>query len=451
MTRRPISALLVAGLACVATATVLAWGTPPAVETPVAAAVSTATASHGQGASGAPSPTAEPVGPAATMTPAATPRASEPGSLRDGLAAALQVRLDGIRKKYAIPGLSVTIILADGTTWTGVSGHAVVKGKVKVEPDTAFAIASISKTYTAALVLALADEGALDLDARVTTFLPKVKIAGKATVRQLLDHTSGLPDFFLNGKIDRALYADRGRTWTTADTFRYVGKPIFPAGKGWYYSNTNYYLLGMIAEAVDGRPLAEQVRVRFLDPLGLDHTYTQVAESPRSTLAHGYRVSGTAAKPKYSDLTDGSEVVPFTSVVTAAGGAGSLAASSIDVARWARALYGGEVLSEATVAAMVADGKLTARFKPRIPYGLGVQLVKLDGRPALGHSGRLTGFRSVVRHLPAEGITIAVLTNQSKQDPAIIAKALVRIVSPPKPAPTTTPASSPIPPTPPAP
>ena len=142
------------------------------------------------------------------------------------------------------------------------------------------------------------------------------------------------------------------------------------------------------------------------------------------------------SRPVYTDLSDGSKVMPFTSVVTAAPGAGSMAASSADVARWARALYGGEALPPETVRAMVADARNTARFRPRVGYGLGVQVTTLDGRPALGHSGRLAGFRSLVRHLPADGITIAVLTNEATNDPTTIAKALLRIVSPREPAPS---------------
>jgi CubicO group peptidase (beta-lactamase class C family) len=84
---------------------------------------------------------------------------------------------------------------------------------------------------------------------------------------------------------------------------------------------------------------------------------------------------------------------------------------------------------------MVADARKTARFRPKVGYGLGVQVTTLDGRPALGHSGRLVGFRSLVRHLPAEGITIAVLTNESNTDPTVIARALLRIASPKKPTP----------------
>jgi CubicO group peptidase (beta-lactamase class C family) len=83
---------------------------------------------------------------------------------------------------------------------------------------------------------------------------------------------------------------------------------------------------------------------------------------------------------------------------------------------------------------MVAASLNTARFRPKIGYGLGVQVTTLDRRPALGHSGRLAGFRSLVRHLPADGITIAVLTNEANHDPTIIARALLRIVSPREPA-----------------
>jgi D-alanyl-D-alanine carboxypeptidase len=192
----------------------------------------------------------------------------------------------------------------------------------------------------------------------------------------------------------------------------------------------------LLAEAVDDHPLSEQLRSRFLDPLGLDHTYEQIDEQPVGPIARGYRVTGSLSRPVYSDLSDGSKVMPFTSVVTAAPGAGSMAASSSDVAHWARALYSGEVLPAATVRAMVGDAGNTARFRPRIGYGLGVQVTTLDGRPALGHSGRLTGFRSLVRHLPADGITIAVLTNEATNDPTIIARSLLRIVSPREPAPS---------------
>ena len=446
--RRSVTALLIATIAFTGTVAVAWWPRQPTTG-PVAAAAPTDAPATGEPGSALATPTHEiagggdiqvspppDTGPPPTVVPGTVGEATAPPpeaapAIPEALDRKLQSRLNKLRSKYAIPGVSVTIILGDGSTWTGTTGLSNVRKKTRVKEDTAFALASVSKTYTAALILALADEGKLDLDARVSEVLPKIRFTGAATVRQLLNHTSGLSDFFLNGKIDGALFADRGRAWTTREAFRYVGKPVFPAGKGWYYSNTNYALLGMVAEAVDGRPLAEQLRTRFLDPLGLDHTYQQVSEKPRGPIARGYRVMGSLSKPVYSDQSDGSKAMPFTSVVTAAGGAGSMAATSGDAARWARALYAGDVLPRATVRAMIGEARKTARFRPKIGYGLGVQVATLDGRPTLGHSGRLVGFRSVVRHLPDEGITIAVLMNESNTDPTIIAKALLRIVSPP--------------------
>ena len=112
-----------------------------------------------------------------------------------------------------------------------------------------------------------------------------------------------------------------------------------------------------------------------------------------------------------------SDVMPFRSVVTAAGGAGSLAATAVDAARWMRAFAGGDVLTPAMQREMLADVARTATLKSRIPYGLGIQSLPIAGRYALGHSGRFLGFRNVVRYLPAEGVTIAVLTNQGVHRP----------------------------------
>jgi D-alanyl-D-alanine carboxypeptidase len=436
--RRPVSALLVATVALVATVTVLPWvrGDEPgaaALSSPDPGAsnavVQPSLGPEPSGIGSVVEPEVQPPGtsgPIPSQTAPSTAPSAQPASVTIPTAA-LQARLDTIRTKLDIPGASVTIIFPDGSSWTGVSGLANVRRETPVEADTAFAIASISKTYTAALILELAEDGALDLDARVSRYLPDLPLVGKTTIRQLLDHTSGLTDYFLHGKIDARLLADKGHAWTAAETLKYVRKPAFRPGRGWLYSNTNYYLLALVAEAVDGRPLAEQLRTRFLDPLELTRTYEQVDEERRGPIAHGYRVTGTAGNPRFTDLGDKTDLVPFTSVVTAAHGAGSIAASSGDVARWARALYGGTVLSDTSLAAMVADARRTARFNPKIPYGLGVQLVALDGHRALGHSGRLTGFRSVVRHLPREGITIAVLTNESRHDPTRIASSLLKI------------------------
>lgn len=343
---------------------------------------------------------------------------------------ALQGRLDQLRERYGIPGISVTILFPDGSSWVGVSGVADVATKAPVTPSTSFAIASVSKTFTAALILALVEDGKLGLDDHVREHLPDLtKVSPKITVRQLLDHTSGLRDYFYHPAIDRLLLAHPDRRWSTAEALKYVGKPYFPPGGGWHYSNTNYLVLGMLAEAVGDAALGDQIRVRLLEPLGLRHTWYQPTESAMAVSAHGYRFASTAKDAKPIDLSDGTPVAPFTSVVTAAAGAGGLAANSSDLARWARALYAGGVLEPESVQEMLDDIALTERYEPTVPYGLGVQLIDIDGQRALGHSGRLLGFRSAVRWLPDQDLTIAVLTNQSRTDPGIFVRALLKIAA----------------------
>jgi D-alanyl-D-alanine carboxypeptidase len=375
--------------------------------------------------------------PDASATPGARPGVPRPAISRPPLQPeyrltyrtqlALQARLDRLRERYAIPGISVAIVMPDGSTWLGVSGLADVSTGRPVTTSTSFAIASISKTFTAALVLTLAEEGRIDLDAPVRTYLPTLKKVGsRVLVRHLLDHTSGLRDYFFHASIDRALLTNPDRRWDAADALRYVGKAYFKPGAGWHYSNTNYLVLGLLAEAVGHAPLGDQIRTRFLRPFGLDRTWYQPAERAAEDVAHGYRFTSSARSAKPIDLSDGTPIVPFTAVITAAGGAGGYASDARDLARWARALYGGPLLAPETVMRMV-DGTAAAAYKARIPYGLGVQLLDIDGHRTLGHSGRLLGFRSAVRYLPDAEVSIAVLTNQSRVDPGPILRSLLRL------------------------
>ena len=240
-------------------------------------------------------------------------RPPSPQNLRD----TLQRRLDRLRVRDGIPGVSVAILFPDGTTWVGTSGLANVRTGAGVDADTAFAVASISKTFTAALIMSLVEDRKVDLAAPASRYLPELAIDRHVTVRMLLDHTSGLRDFFFDARIDKALLADRGRTWDADRSLRYVRRPYFAPGKGWHYSNTNYLLLGLIAERVGGRSLSAQLTARFFEPLGLDHTFEQIHGSPAGPVAHGYRFDGASTKLRPVDLSDGTAMAPFTSVVTA--------------------------------------------------------------------------------------------------------------------------------------
>ena len=379
-------------------------------------------------------PTAPPPSPSPTPPPAQTPIP----------AAALQARLNAIRVQYHVPGVSATIIWPDGRSWTGVNGWADVKQHVPVAPTTAFSVGSVSKTFLAALVLQLADEGRLSLDDPVLRWLPTAAVPADATIRELLDHTSGLYDFFSNPAIDTALLANRRQAWTPARALGYMRAPYCAAGTCWHYSNSNYVLLGQVVQQVTGNPVATELRRRFFAPLRLVRTFVQGAEAARGTVATSYEVLGSGSSIRTVSQGDGTAISPFTSVVTAAGSAGAIAATSRDLAVWARRLYGGAVLRPAALAAML-DVSHSVGAGSALPYGLGVEEVSLGGRLTEGHNGRLIGAGATTRYLPDSGFSIAVVTNQDRVSPDVFAAALLAIAFPPPPTPSPTPSPQPVP------
>lgn len=388
--------------------------------------------------SASPVPTTNPTStpPTPTPTPAPTPIP----------AAALQARLNALRVQYHVPGVSVTIIWPDGRSWVGVNGWADVRRRVPVVAGTAFSVGSVSKTFLAALILQLAEENRLSLEDPVLRWLPTAKVRSGVTIRELLDHTSGLYDFFSNPNIDRAILANKRRVWTPANALGYMRSPGYcEAGSCWHYSNSNYVLLGEVVQQVTGNPVAMELRRRFFDPLHLSRTFVQGAEARRGTVATSYQVLGSGSSIRTVSQSDGTAISPFTSVVTAAGSAGAMAASSRDLAVWARRLYGGAVLRPSSLAAML-DVSQSLGVGSALPYGLGTEEVWLGGRRTLGHNGRLIGAGASMRYLPDSGFSIAVVTNQDRVGPDRFAAALLDIAfppPPPTPAPPPTPTPSP--------
>jgi D-alanyl-D-alanine carboxypeptidase len=378
-------------------------------------------------ACGAPAPTAvrsiTPSRPAAT--PSATPvvvaaptRATYPAStLSPTTAGVLQAALESALAAQGGVGASAAVLVPGQGTWTGAAGSADLAGGRTVTPETRFAIASITKTFVATLILELAREGRVNLDAPVHRYLPDLpaNVGERATVRELLDHTAGVADYIDSVALLSAATTDPTRAFTSAELLAQIGPADYPPGTGWRYSNADYLILGLLAEHVTGTPLDDLLRARFFVPLGLASLVYQPAGPPAPPLAHGYSLLGRGPQ---GDTWAADGYLPNRALATIASSAGGIAGTALDVARWGAALYAGSVLPPAAL-----QGMLT--FVPGHAYGLGVELRTIDGQQAIGHNGRTLGYATGLDVLTGSGVVVSVLTNSDRLNVDTIVGALL--------------------------
>jgi D-alanyl-D-alanine carboxypeptidase len=341
-------------------------------------------------------------------------------TLDNAMAASLQEDLDALLTSKAYPGLAAAIAFPDGTVWSGQSGVAIVSSDKALTADTLFSIGSISKTFVSALVGRLVGRGVMGIDDTLSDYLPDFPNAANITLRQLLNHTSGIRDLF--DRLSDQIAADPTRVWTADEVLAGIGNPYFRPGTNYHYSNTNYILLGLAIEKATGQTVSSLVRSEFLTPLGLDNTFLQTEEDVRGSEAHGYLAPASAPV----DNSAGA-MIPYTAMASAVGPAGAYVSTASDVARWGEALYDGQILDQASLSAMV-DVTVTVPFKPRFLYGLGMEQANILGQHAWGHRGRLDGFWSAMWYLPESHITIVVTSNADWCDPVAAAISLAQIV-----------------------
>ena len=305
-------------------------------------------------------------------------------------------------RKGPVAGLSAAVLLPDGSMWTGTAGNAEYNPERPLTERTGFAIASVTKTFVAALILQLVDEGKLSLDVAYGRWLPDGPRAKTVTIRQLLSHRSGIHDYFDSERYRDAIYeGDRSHRWTYDEIMGLVKSAYCKPDACYRYSNTNYVLLGRIAEEVEGKPLHRLLRERFFKPLGLDDTLFQPDDPTPADAAHGHWWYGG----RFLDHTRDSEVVPFMAAASVANAAGAIVSTARDLAVWADALYDGEVLSRESRHEMLT-------FLPPDDYGLGARRGSFADHPAVGHRGGLRGFESALWYFPQDDVSIVLLSNQ---------------------------------------
>lgn len=321
-----------------------------------------------------------------------------------GLAARLQTEIDGWAESPPHRGVSASVILSSGRQWVGAAGHSAADERMT--PEHLIWIASITKTMTGAVVMRLAENGSVELDDPVSKWLDPIRhVDPRITIRQLLNHTSGLANYSTDRDLDAVVRSDGTRVFPADTLIGYVGPPVFERGGRTQYTNTAFVLLGMIAVKATGRPITDLWAEMLWGPLGLSEIFLPGFQDPPGPVADAWY------GPEAGNL-----VAPLDrmSLLTLGNAAFGLFSNARTVARWGRGLFHGDALGDTMRVEMLTFVPAAGNIPGESGAGLGIRRYAYLGRAQWGHSGGSPLGSSLLLYDERTGITVAVLMNQGR-------------------------------------
>jgi CubicO group peptidase (beta-lactamase class C family) len=323
------------------------------------------------------------------------------GTLLAGLVACgvdIDAEIDQLFQGYAgdgMPGASVMVIKDGQPILTKSYGLAIVEDGVPVRPETNFRLASMTKQFTATSVLMLVDQGKLGLDDSIRKYFPEFPaFADGITIRNLLQHTSGIEDY-------EPIYGDRFPEQVTdrgvVEIISKTGGTMFPPGSKYSYSNSGYAILAVLVENLSGKKFPQFLRDNIFVPLEMMNTVALVEGVTKvPNRSFGYTVSDTGVE--FSDQSAWSAVL----------GDGGVYSSVEDLFKWDQALYENGLISAELRAQSWTPGLET--------YGFGFRIDEYKGHRRYHHSGSTSGYRNHMQQFPDDRLTIIILTNRAEPD-----------------------------------
>ena len=328
---------------------------------------------------------------------------------------ALQLKLDEWHKAGSFPGATLGVVLANGESFGLAVGFSDRGARTPMKPTDRMPAGSVGKTFAAATALQLIKEGKIGLDDKIEKYLgreqwfSRLPNAKDITVRQLMNHTSGLVRYEFKDQFTKDLTANPEKVWKPAELVFYLldEKPPFEAGKGWDYSDTNYIVLGMIIEKVTGRKFYDEANKRLLKPLKLTETIPQ--DGPRlQGLVQGYAGRNNPFGGTDEMIVNGKFAINPQFEWTG----GGYVSTAHDLARWAKMIYEGKAYSP-DLLPQVVDGVSAPMLGRESKYGLGVIIRKTPLGTSYGHSGFFPGYMTDMMYFPEHKVAVAVQVNTS--------------------------------------
>lgn len=313
-------------------------------------------------------------------------------------------------KEQHVPGIAIAVVKNGKPVYAKGYGFANLELRARATPETVFEIGSLTKQFTSMLVMQLVEKGKLSLDDRASKFIPKLD--PRITIRQLLNHTSGLKSYTAMPEILPRLRED-------VEPAQILTQPIeagldFEPGKSWDYSNSGYVALGMIIEKAIGKSYRRALKDMIFNPLRMSSSYYNDWQLIIPNRAAGYEVDGERnVNAQYISMS-----WPYS--------AGAVSSTVLDLARWDSALYTDALASRASLRKMwTPEGAAVKAF-----YGFGWIVLKLGSSRMLAHGGGINGFSSYILRLPDQRMSFIVLANNGSADTESIAIGIARLYFP---------------------
>ena len=328
---------------------------------------------------------------------------------------ALDAFVAGELNAKGLVGLSVAIMVDGKVVLARGYGQSALDSGAAVTPETPFAIGSITKQFTCACILKLAEAGKLSVDDKVAKYYPGLTRAGDITILDLMNHVSGYPDYYPLDFVDRRML----KAIAPDDLIQqYAGRKLdFEPGTQYSYSNTGFVILGRIVEKVSGQPFGKFLAEQILKPLGLNHTLYE-PDPNQAGIARGYTTFALSGPEAATNEARGW-----------IGSAGAIYSTASDLATWDLALITGKVLNSSSFTLMttprpLADGRISF-------YGCGLSISFRSERRVLAHNGAVAGFYALNACVPSTQSAVVVLSNFDSYDAvnAIYSKLMAAILT----------------------
>lgn len=329
----------------------------------------------------------------------------------------IQTTLDQWRSEHELTGISLAVHTPEQELMNVTSGFSDINSATEMTPDGVMYGGSIAKTFTAAAILRLAEEGKLSLEDPLSKWYPGFPNADDITIKQMLNMTSGIFDYFRaspDNPVIGVIMQDVSHEWTPEEIVELVStlEPTSAPGAAYDYSNTGYVFLGLIIEQVTGHPYEDVMRSFFFDPLELDDTYTAGRDQTADTLTQHYARDFGFVFGSEEPITEVNG--KFAGIETLSWAAGSVVSDADDLLKWSQALYGGEVLNQSSLKAMLEIDALQPAEGFR--YGYGVEIRQTSIGMALGHAGGTPASAALMIYVPEKNISVVAMSNDGWAD-----------------------------------